>query len=176
MQQQLTNILIIGLWGALVAAILPLDVPLPENLKTHAICGPWGCGPPLDDLLRWHGFCLALMALPIGYLVIFCPPATTRYLTILITTAAVAGLLGILAWEAATWLPKVRAGQPSYFWQRYLFRVATLVDVPILPTLVVGLVLSIRQFVVGKRSKATQNSHDPPSEALTSAAAGGDRL
>ena len=53
-------------------------------------------------------------------------------------TAGLLGLVGVAAWEAATWLPQVSDWQRHYIGQRYLFALVTLVDAPIVQSLVVG--------------------------------------
>jgi hypothetical protein len=52
--------------------------------------------------------------------------------------AGLVGLVGVAAWEAATWLPQASAWQRHYIGERYLFALVTLVDAPIAQTLLVG--------------------------------------
>jgi len=132
---------IAGLWGAGLMLVLQVH-QLPVG-NSHAICGPWGCGPPLPALISYHGFWLVLLSLPTALICRFLP---TRPLLLVGGTAVLAGLLGIagvIYWEATHWLPQVQAIQKEYFRQRCLFSVAMLVDVPMVQILLAGTTLLV---------------------------------
>ena len=58
----------------------------------------------------------------------------------LIATASLA-LVGVIVWQAYSWLPQIGPGEPTYFFQRVLYVLARMIDVPILQVLIVGFVL-----------------------------------
>ena len=58
------TMLMLLLWEAGLYAVL--NVRQVESLNVHAICGTWGCGPPLSALISWHGFWLLLVAPIVG--------------------------------------------------------------------------------------------------------------
>jgi hypothetical protein len=51
------------------------------------------------------------------------------------------GLVAVAVWQAVAWWPHVDKSLHGYALQRYLFVLATLVDVPILESLVAGVTL-----------------------------------
>jgi hypothetical protein len=133
-------------WAAGLFGVLQLGLVTVHGAHAHGICGPWGCGPPLSALIAWHSFWLLLVAAPTGLLIRFWPADRLRLLGMVLTLAAVLSLLGVGVWEAATWLPKVPDGQPTYFVQRYLFSVVTLVDLPVIPVGLAGLAAWIAAY------------------------------
>lgn len=153
-----------GLEGALQLQRLPSAL-----FGGHDICGPWGCGPPVPVLLACHGFWLVLIGPPA---VLAAQHLTKKWiwrLGIGLATAGLCGLIGVAAWEAATWLPEASAWQRQYVGQRYLFALVTFVDAPILQSLVIGSGLCLaslsatipllgRSFVVGDHAPSITGS------------------
>lgn len=132
---------IAGLWGAGLMLVLQVH-QLPVG-NSHAICGPWGCGPPLPALISYHGFWLVLLSLPTA---LCCRFLRTRPLLLVGGTAVLVGLVGIagvIYWESTHWLPHVQTIQKDYFPQRCLFSVAILVDVPLVQVLLAGTALLV---------------------------------
>ena len=74
-------------------------------------------------------------------------------------------LIGMAVWQAVTWLPQVTDGEPTYFIQRYLFTVITLVDVPILPMTLAGLAMLIASRF--KTSDRCESMSQGQAESLT---------
>lgn len=96
----------------------------------HSICGPWGCGPPVQVLAACHGFWLVFLALPITWFVWHLPANALRRTGKLLAAIGLLCLIAIVCWETAVWLPQATSFQKQYAVQRYLFAVATLVDLP----------------------------------------------
>lgn len=95
------------------------------------LCGPFGCGPPVKDLVAWHGFWAAVLVLPTWLCVRHSSARALRRLGLAVAVAGLLWLAGIVAWEAMHWLPRVSADYRSFFVLRCLFVVALLVDLPI---------------------------------------------
>jgi hypothetical protein len=106
----------------------------------HGVCGPWGCGPPLQALLACH----------VSWLVAFVPIAVwgrsslrsqRRVWGELLILAALLGLIGVTLHEQLVWLPAATEGQRQFFWHRVGFAVATQIDWPFVELAVAGLLL-----------------------------------
>lgn len=152
-----------SLWGVLQLRHLPVDA-------SHSICGPWGCGPPVSALAAYHGFWIVLLALPT---IVACRRLDPRALSKLGATlmlAGAAGLIGVAVWECVHWLPQVTDWQRKYLVQRYLFSVATWIDVPIVPIFLAGVACAITAMRRAGRSDAefeatTVGAEESPAKA-----------
>ena len=105
----------------------------------HGICGAWGCGPKVEALLGFHGFTLLLIvpfALLVGFVL---TPVQRRIAGKFIVWAA---LLGIVVYMAQDGIRHAMAAKSTrYVFQRALFSVAVATDIPLVQTLIAGLVL-----------------------------------
>lgn len=102
----------------------------------HGICGAWGCGPKVEALLGFHGFTL-LLIVPFAILVGFVlTPVRRRNAGNYVIWAA---LLGILIYMVQDGIREAVAAR--YVVQRALFSVAIATDIPLVQTLIAGLVL-----------------------------------
>ncbi len=128
-------------WAAsLFAALAIRDLPGDWG---HAICGPWGCGPPLQALLACH----------MAWLIILAPPAALlarstqisahglrRFGAFLCVLAALFVAAAVI-YQGLTWWPSESQWQRGFFWRRCAFVLATTVDLPVAQLLLVGLYL-----------------------------------
>lgn len=127
---------VLGIWGTALYGSLQLQhVPWPIN---HGICGPWGCGPPLETLIACHAGWLVFLAGPAWLVNALFPSRTLRILGIVGLLMAAGGLIGIGLVESLVWWPQASEWARPYWLQRYLFEVAMLVDFPVLQTAIVG--------------------------------------
>jgi hypothetical protein len=122
-----------ALYGALQLQRLPVG-----SFGGHDVCGPWGCGPPTAVLLACHVFWVVLIGPPAVFAAFRLPAKVVWLLGIGLVAVGLFGLVGVAAWEAATWLPQASAWQRHFIGQRYLFALVTLVDVPIAQSLLIG--------------------------------------
>jgi hypothetical protein len=163
--------LAILLWAAGLEGVLQLR-QLPDTcFGEHSVCGPWGCGPPLSALLACHGFWLVLMAPVAATAVLYLPVKWVWRLGIVLAGAGFLGLAAVAAWEAATWLPQASDWQRHYIGQRYLFSVATLVDVPIVQSLMLGTILCLVSRFGGGSSRSRGTSQTAVRETSESGSA-----
>lgn len=123
----------LAIWGALLLSDLP-------GHWGHGICGPWGCGPPLQALVACHLAWLVLL-LPGAWLLRGQPRKCSVAISIMST--AVISLILITIHEAFVWLPVASSWQRSYFPQRIGFVVATLIEVPVTEMLLSGAFLLV---------------------------------
>lgn len=112
-------------------------VNLPKSLE-DVICGPWGCGPKLMDLVAYQTFLILLM-LGLTHLAlrfINSSGTTLRPLQLgkLLLAIGVFLLVGIIARE----LVQQGTTHGRHFVQRILYLIAISVDAPVLPFLVSG--------------------------------------
>src|SRR5690606_36928829 len=128
-------------WGLALWGVLKLrDVPL---LAHHGVCGPWGCGPPVQTLIACH----------LGWLVELSPVAVLVPMHLSTVSRRVAGwtliavglvrLAALSVYEALTWLPHAPPFMRSYYGHRCLFSVATMTDAPIVQLIILGVVFLI---------------------------------
>jgi hypothetical protein len=155
-----------GLQGALQLCRLP-----DRYFGEHSICGPWGCGPPLPALLAWHGFWLVLMTPVAAMAVLYLPAKWVTRLGITLASLGFLGLAAVAAWQAATWLPQASDWQRQYIGERYLFAVATLVDVPIVQSLMLGTILCLVSPFGGGSSRLRGTSRTAERETSESSSA-----
>ncbi len=85
-----------------------------------------------------------------------------RRVGLAVTSVGLLALVAIAVWQAVTWLPQVPEGQLAYFVQRYLFKVITLVDVPVIPITLAGLAALIGVKLKRRRAPV---EHSQPSLA-----------
>ncbi len=113
----------------------------------HSICGAWGCGPPLQALVSCHlswFVVLTPLAIALG-MTNRVSGATLHKIGASLCIASVAMLVAIVVHERMTWWPLVGEWQRGFFWQRCGFYVATMIDVPTVQLLVLGLYLFLRR-------------------------------
>jgi hypothetical protein len=131
------NLIWFAAWGVSLFGIL--RVHFIEGQWDHALCGAWGCGPPLAALISYHGFWL-LFLLPLtvllsGQLL----PANSRRIGIVVFTMATAAIIVVVVADAIS--SSQHATDQSYLIQRGLFRMATYVDFPLIQLGIAGLIL-----------------------------------
>lgn len=122
----------VGMWGA--ALYGALAVSQLRGDWGHGVCGPWGCGPPAQALVSCHLFWVVLFVLPACLVSAHRTPASLRRIGQGLLSGGAFGLLAVAAWQALVWLPAVPGWSRSYFFERYLFTLATLVEAPIVQT------------------------------------------
>ena len=152
------------LWFASLYGVLQLQRLPDASFGPHSVCGPWGCGAPLPALLACHGFWTLLIAPPAILAATYLPAAWVRRLGIGLVAAAACGLIAVVAWEAATWLPQVLPSQQRFFLQRCLFSIATLTDVPLVQVLIAGCTLCLvpRQALRPSKAPSLAVPESPP--------------
>lgn len=140
-----------GLYGVLQLQRLPAAL-----LGGHGICGPWGCGPPASVLLACHGFWLVLLSPPAILAALLLRMKRVRHLGIGLLSLGLCGLVAVAAWEAATWFPLASSWQRQFVIPRLLFALVTIVDAPILQSLVIGTGL----WMVARRDQSVSANQD----------------
>lgn len=98
-----------------------------------SICGAWGCGPPVEALIGWHGFWIVFLALPVIMAIRTWSLPMLRRFGLTILALGVLMALGICVWETFTW-----PGDRAYLVHHWLFAVVTQVDVPVIPITLSG--------------------------------------
>ena len=108
----------------------------------HAICGPWGCGPPVMALVVYHAFWFLLIVRPAVAVSCLLPAETAIRIGTLLGIAGLGALaLLVVADSVRFW----RTAQGSeYLLQRGLFRLVTFVEFPLGPLGLAG--IAIRQL------------------------------
>jgi len=127
----------LAVWMAVVYGALKVgDIPGDWNL--HMLCGAWGCLPQPQALVGYHLFWFAVLAPAAGLTVWFSGRAGAMiagYTCGGLGLLLMAGMLGWLTWYQ---LPELISDEPTYFWQRYLFTLATTIDIPVIQLTVCG--------------------------------------
>ena len=148
----MARITLLLIWIAALYGVLRAG-PYLGNLG-HGFCGPWGCGPPLEALLVYHGFWLVLIGGLTTAAIRFCSAATLDVAGRTLTVVSLCGLLGLMAWELTYMSDTIR----PYAVQRCLFAVATLVDIPIVPAALAGIAC---WFASHRKNAAHRRISDP---------------
>jgi hypothetical protein len=130
-----------GTWAASLVGVLSLSYLPDRFFGEHSVCGPWGCGAPPPALLACHGFWLVLFAPATIYAARRFAPLTVWRIGAGLVSLAGVGFVAVAVWQAATWWQVVDPTLHRYAGERYLFVLATLVDVPVVETLVAGVTL-----------------------------------
>ncbi len=134
----LTNVWIAGLYGTLYS-----ERWLAGRFGDHSICGWWGCGPPTETLVVWHGFCLLAIVAPAAYIGTVFPAGWLRVLGWTLIGASLSTLVAMAAYEYWSWQSGRFAVDlaPLTFLRRYMFVVTTAVNLPVVPVFCSGLML-----------------------------------
>ena len=151
------NLIWFAAWGVSLFGVLRIHFL--EDRWGHALCGAWGCGPPLSALVGYHGFWL-LFILPMAVLLSRqLPPATSRRIGVVVSAIAIAAITLLVVVDAINFW-QYPTGR-NYIFQRCLFRLATYVDFPLIPMGLTGLVL----WCAGTR-KVRQTDSAPAADPL----------
>lgn len=149
-----------------------LQIGHTSGLDAHAhggvsICGPWGCGPPVEALIGWHGFLVLLVVPPVGLLIRFCSAGGLKWLGIGLCASSLVMVIGVCAYQSQTWLPNIPDGQPSYFVRRCLFAIVTATDLPALPAALSGVAVFCGAVF---KSQSSRHPVTPPANSPFAAA------
>ncbi len=132
-------------WAASLFAALAIR-DLPGNWG-HSICGPWGCGPPLQTLLACHLAWLVVLAPPAALLVQSqrVPTHVLRRFGTVLCVIAVVSVAAMIIYQRVAWWPSASEWQRGFFWQRCGFVLATMIDLPVAQVLLLGFCLRSRR-------------------------------
>jgi len=153
-------------WAAALFGVLQIGAE--SEFASHAhgsfdICGPWGCGPPVQAIIGWQGFWFVLIAPSAGLLSWFYSANRVRQIGVALLGTGVLAMVGICIYQAVTWLPTINEGQPTYFIQRCLFTIVTATDLPTIPVTLSGLL--ILSFAAIKRGRKVRLAKEGDSSA-----------
>lgn len=141
MNSMLQRVVWIAAWGGAFWGVLQLAQV--HTSWDHAVCGPWGCGPTATALVSCHAAWFMVL-LPVCVAGNRClRDSRRRQLGLVLVALAAATLVGVIAREAATWLPTASDYQRPYFVQRCIFAVATWTDFPIVQLIMLGVIWSL---------------------------------
>ncbi|MFV2065444.1 MAG: hypothetical protein ACC645_00580 [Pirellulales bacterium] len=104
----------------------------------HAICGPWGCGPPLSALVACHAFWSVLIGGTVMVAVRCWSGATLATVGRLLAVGGLIGLVVLAIWGVVHGSPAGEGILRPYLVQRYLFVLLTSIDTPIVELTVAG--------------------------------------
>ena len=147
MSSVLARLLLVAAWIGAVWGSLQIH-RFDLNLQ-HGVCGPWGCGPPVEALIGYHGFWF-LLFLPVAAGVgLYLPSTVNRKVGLSLLTF---GLLTICLRVGLDVGSYVSHSGTSHAVQRGFFTLVTTVDLPMIPTVLAGVLLA---FFFGRDSKET---------------------
>lgn len=152
------KLLLLLVWA--VAMFTTLQVHRFEGWFGHAICGPWGCGPPVSALLGYHGFWLLLLLLPVWFLKRRWDTVTLARLGTGLCWIAGIGIIVLLFVDG--WQFWQREAMRRYLGQRCLFRLATFVDFPLVQLVLIGLYLKGWGLRIAPRRKVSAHYCQDP--------------
>ena len=129
-------------WSAALIGTLSI-----ANLRgdwRHGICGPWGCGPPLQALVACHAAWIVVLLPPTLLLHRKLSPDVCRKTGWIVFGLGLTGLIALGLSESLSWLSHADEWQRRYLPQRIGFKLVTLVDVPLVQLVAVGVALLVR--------------------------------
>jgi hypothetical protein len=131
----------LAVWAAAMVAVLSISES-PGNWG-HGICGPWGCGPPLQALLACHMAWLVVILPPVMWLrrSDHIPARLRSQFGVSLCGATLLSLIVLVVYERTTWYPAVDEWQRGFFWRRIGFVIITSVDLPMGQSLLAGMLL-----------------------------------
>lgn len=127
----LRNLLLFGSWS--LALIGSLQIHQLGGRLGHAVCGPWGCGPPVAALIGYHTFwCLLIFPAALILRVRWCPRAC-RHLGVGLLIVGIVGTVALLLIDGFN-----NAAAETYPLRWSMFRIVTFVDFPLLQLALTG--------------------------------------
>lgn len=139
-------------WAAVLVATLSIaNVP---GHWGHSVCGPWGCGPPLQALVACHAAWIVVLLPPTLLLRRKLSPGVRWKTGWIVLGLGLAGLIALGLSESLSWLNHADEWHRQYLPQRIGFKLVTLVDVPLVQLVVVAVALLAR----GRCRRATDHS------------------
>lgn len=146
---------LLAVWA--IALFGTLQIHRASGLMGHAICGPWGCGPPLAALVGYHAFWLVLI-LPVA--MIAGRRLSGRTVHVLGKTLVAIGLVGAVVLLAVDGVQFWQSsGKPQYLLQRGLFRLVTFVDIPLMQ-------LGLAGWLLRRTGRCGNRAEDSADEAI----------
>lgn len=149
---------ILAAWGVLKVHEL-------QFASSCDICGPWGCGPPVQALIAIHGG-WAIFLLPAAYLAsLKCSSKQLQRIGFGLILVGVIGIIGVGIYQSMTWLQVTRPSLRQYFFQRWGFSILTLTDIPILQSVLFGTILLSASRVKKQAPESILMTETPEVEA-----------
>lgn len=122
------------MWGVLQVRHLAGD-------WSHALCGPWGCGPALEAVLTCHLAWLVMLTPAVLYILRRLSPGAARFCGWTTIVVGAMGIAGVAAWEIVWWYPQAPEMLHRYLVQRILYQSVCLVDFPMIQLILSGAVI-----------------------------------
>lgn len=143
----------IVVWGLVLTGTLSI-ARLPGDWG-HGVCGPWGCGPPLQALVACHLSWLVVLLPLAGVLRLWLSRHQQRVLGAIVLVIGAAGLGGMIAYDISGWWAEASEWQRPFLWQRVGFAMATQIDFPLVELVLAGIYL-----MTGARSTRIRGNSD----------------
>jgi hypothetical protein len=140
----------------LVAAFGVLQIERIPGEYGHALCGVWGCYPPLQALLAMHLFWTVLLIPLLVWILCSWSPRGRWWAAMLFLTTGLVGIGMVLFQKTVVWALSVPPEFRQYLLQRFIFSLLTLSDWPLLQLTIVGLIC--RLSVSRRRKRMDQSS------------------
>jgi hypothetical protein len=118
-------------FGALQVADLPGEF-------SHALCGPWGCLPPVQALAAMHLFWFILLVPASAWLGIRLRPDRSPLLGPLLLVTGGVGIAVFVGRDLLAWLAAMPPDLHGYWARRALVSLALQTDLPLVQVLLAG--------------------------------------
>jgi hypothetical protein len=164
LQRLLELVVLPVVWAVLVLAALQTKGIVSE--AEHSVCGPWGCGPAIGDLVAMHAAWLAVVGPPLIYFSYRANFSSNlmRSIAAGLFTTGIVGMLTVIAWQWLIWLPSASTWSKDYIWQRCGFAIVTSVDFPLIPAVILGIILTgvslVREWRRGVAVRSQSNTSE----------------
>lgn len=150
-------------WGAAVLLVLSYrDI---RGDWDHAVCGVWGCSPPLAAVLSCQGV-WGLILFPLTYWA--SRSFSLRVRRIIANTllaVSIAALIGIVIYEYFHWYLYVGPNSRRYILHRLALATLTQIDFPVVLLFITGLLM--RFFAAGKKEPLNGQTHPEQAQNIS---------
>jgi hypothetical protein len=138
-------------WGA--AALAALAINAFPGEYSHALCGPWGCLPPLQALVAMHTFWVVLLVPPTAFALRRLSPSGLRFLGAVVAGGGVVGVAVLIVRDLVAWDPYMQEENRLYVLARAAYAVAMMTDVPLCQLTIAGLVFAVAGLRRGRDAR-----------------------
>ena len=136
--------MIAGIVGWGIVFLATLSIGQVQANWGHGICGPWGCGPPLQALVACH-LSWFVVLVPLATIIQNkIPDTVAQLLGSMLIAFGLLGIVGMIAYELFTWWPSATEIQRRYLWQRLGFSIVTQIDLPVIESITTGCYICVQ--------------------------------
>ena len=161
----LARLALVPLWAA--AFWGSLQVHRMDLHLGHGLCGPWGCGPPLEAAIGFHLFWITILLPATIGVGLYLSNSKSRDVGRILLLVAVVMTLGIVGYDVIT--HAIQSRTIGYVFRRGLLTLVTTIDVPMMQLVAAGALL---RYYFGRKTPTEARPDEDPLKAHGQMASG----